>query len=280
VITVYLFCSRTTPLSAARGLNQQGNGVSESCKAPSSAEEISETSLFIDKWLINGNAIGNSIGAVVGQSLVGLAFGGPAGLFIGSVIGSTAGGWVGSLIDDRMGVAINYSAFDRPPVTEGGIWLKDVGPWEQAMYQVDALVLNGGNIAGIGSNLIMNIMARTIPGMTMMANPILLTLVGYVTGTVADNIDGMVDLGLIGRQIDNAGDKTIVGADLKELPDKPAEESPDLAAAHENWERSYKEILNDLQHGSLDSIKTAYQDHANVSRQANYHYLINQAKKH
>jgi len=230
--------------------------------------EGSKTSRFLDKWIINGNAIGNSIGAVIGQSLAMLAFG-PAGLIVGSIVGSLMGGYIGNAIDDRTGIAINYTAFNRPPVTQGGIWLENVGPWEQFMYQFDAYVLNGGAIAGLSVNLLMNTMARTIPGLGMLANPILLALTMYFAGTVADNIDGMMDLGLIGRRIDEArGEDATVGTTDTDINEQDDNNDRDLTDIHEQHDTAYEEVLYHLQHGAKDSIKNAWEDFSAVKDSA------------
>ena len=268
LLFIFTFVILVSPLGAQPPTSHLENDVAEHVQAANAQSTGNKTSDFVDKWLINGNAIGNSIGAVVGQSLVGLAFGGPVGLFLGSILGSTVGGYLGNMVDDRNGIAVNYTAFNRPPVTQGGIWLENVGPWEQFMYQFDAFVLNGGNIAGIGTNLLMNTMARTIPGLGSLANPILLTIVGYLAGCVADNIDGLIDLGLIGRRIDVArGQSATVGTTQA---DETYGDGPhgDLGEIDREFDNSYEEVIYHLRHGTVDSIKNAYEEFSNVSESA------------
>jgi uncharacterized protein YcfJ len=266
VVLAFMCSLFASPVLASDSVAQLEQEVSEHVKAAASTDEGSKFANFADKWLVNGNAIGNSIGAVVGQSLIGLAFGGPVGLFLGSVIGSTVGGYLGNMVDDRVGLAINYTAFNRPPVTQGGLWLEGVGPWEQFLYQFDAYVLNGGAIAGIGANLLLNTMARTIPGMGALANPIILVLASYFAGTLADNVDGMLDLGLVGRRIDVArGQGPTVGTTDPSYGDD-VDGTP--AEIHEEFDSSYEEVLYHLRHGTVDSVRNAYDEFSTVSQSA------------
>jgi len=206
---------------------------------------------FVDKWVINGNAIGNAIGAVAGQMLFAMCFGGPFAIVAGSILGSIVGGYIGAAIDDRMGIAVNYAAFNRPPLTQGGTWLSGVGPYEQFFYQIDNWVINGGNIAGLSVHFLLNAMARTIPGLGILASPILLAVSNYVAGTIADNMDGLVDLGLIGRKIDSAKglSPTVVTSDGA----TEATERPDFGIRD-----AYDEVLYQMRHGTQDSLRSAY----------------------
>ena len=220
---------------------------------------------FADKWLINGNAIGNAIGAVVGQMLLGMVFAGPIGLVLGSGLGSLIGGYIGAGIDDRTGIAVNYTAFNRPPLTQGGTWLKDVGPWEQFFYQVDAWVLNGGCLAGLSTHFMMNFMARTIPGLGILANPVLLAVCNYIVATFADNMDGLVDLGLIGKKIDTMkGLSPTVGT-----TDAASEAEGRPPIEHFTLRDAYNEVLYQMRHGTQDSIKQAYDGFKNVKEALN-----------
>ena len=220
---------------------------------------------FADKWLINGNAIGNAIGAVVGQMLLGMVFAGPIGLVIGSGLGSLIGGYIGAGIDDRMGIAVNYVAFNRPPLTQGGTWLKDVGPWEQFFYQVDAWVLNGGSMAGLSCHFMMNFMARTIPGLGILANPVLLAVCNYIVATFADNMDGLVDLGLIGKKIDQMKGLSPTVGTTNVASD--AEGRP--TTGNFSLKDAYNEVLYQMRHGTQDSIKQAYDGFKNVKEALN-----------
>jgi hypothetical protein len=260
VLLPFFICIAISPFSSnlfSQTTDTLEQNVSEHVQAANSQMSSgNKTADFVDKWLINGNAIGNSIGSVVGQSLMALAFGGPVGLLVGTMMGSIIGGYIGNAIDDRSGIAVNYTAFNRPPVTQGGLWLEGVGPWEQFMYQFDAYVLNGGNIAGIGVNLAMNTMAKCIPGLGSLANPILLVIVGYLAGCVADNVDGMIDLGLVGRRIDNArGLAPTIGT--TDTDSTHTENSSNPADLDMEFDSAYEGVIYNLRHGTVDSIKSA-----------------------
>mgnify|MGYP001595914078 CR=1 FL=1 len=231
----------------------------------SNKESVKESALnFTDKWLINGNAIGNAIGAVVGQMLLGMVFAGPIGLVIGSGLGSLIGGYIGAGIDDRTGIAVNYTAFNRPPLTQGGTWLKNVGPWEQFFYQVDAWVLNGGSLAGLSCHFMMNFMARTIPGLGLLANPVLLAVCNYIVATFADNMDGLVDLGSIGKKIDDMkGLSPTVGTT------GPTTEANGRPPINFTFRDAYNEVIYQMRHGTQDSIKQAYDGFKNVKEALN-----------
>lgn len=217
---------------------------------------------FVDKWIINGNAIGNAIGAVVGSMLFGLVFPGPVGLVAGSFIGSTLGGFIGAAIDDRVGIAVNYAAFNRPALTSGGVWLEGVGPWEQAFYQFDNWVLNGGNLASMACHLTLSFAARTIPGAACLAGPIFLMLADYVVGNVGDNIDGLIDLGLVGRKIDEARGQAPVVA--TEAADRPAGDGSSDGDANLRLRDSYQSLLQTIKDGTRENAAQALEGFRNV----------------
>ena len=157
---------------------------------------------FIDKWLINGGALGSSIGSIVGVFVFQTFFPGPIGLIAGTLIGGCIGGMIGSYFDDRKGEAINYASFKRPPLTKGGMWLKNAGPWEQFMYQVDLWGLNGGSIASSATHIGLTTMARCIPGVGPWLSPLAIGVADYAAAVVVDNVDGKIDLADVGKKWD------------------------------------------------------------------------------
>jgi len=157
---------------------------------------------FVDQWVLSGDAIGNALGAVTGQMLFSALFG-PAGWAVGSFVGGYAGGLMGEWVDNRVGRAYNYASFSRPPFGEpGNIVLRNAGPMEQLLYQVDARGVVGGNLAGMGMHYALKLAARSTPGLGVLMNPVVLFVADYVAAIVADNGDGMVDLAAVGAVMD------------------------------------------------------------------------------
>lgn len=179
--------------------------------APASAQQLLHTSPdldgpadFVDLWVINGNAIGNAVGAVAGQMAF-TALLGPGAWAIGSIVGAVGGGFIGEWADNKVHRSFNYAAFNRPPLGEpGSLVLKDAGPMEQFLYQVDSRIVNGGNLFTFGAHFGINLLIRAIPGGGAMIAPVALGIADYVAGTIGDNLDGMVDLSAIGAHMDRA----------------------------------------------------------------------------
>jgi len=170
---------------------------------------------FVDKWVISGNAIGNSVGAVAGQMLVTALFG-PAGWVVGSLVGSFAGGMLGEYVDNKIHKSYNYAAFNRPPLGEpGSLILKDAGPLEQLLYQIDARAINGGNMATFAAHFGMNLIGRSIPGCAGLLNPVLMIVVDYLAGILGDNLDGLVDPSAVGARLDRARGFDPAAAEVK-----------------------------------------------------------------
>lgn len=170
------------------------------------SHDDSRTKDFVDKWVINGNAIGGAAGATLGQWLGTVMLPGPVGWVVGSMAGGLVGGILGNVIDNQIHNGYNYAAFDRPPMESGGLILKGVGPWEQGFYQVDQWVVNGGGIASLVAHFGVNLVGGFIPGPLgkFLQSYIGIFVFDAIFGTLGDNVDGMIDGGLIGRKIDEA----------------------------------------------------------------------------
>jgi len=206
----------------------------------------SSTQRFIDKWILNGAALGSAIGSVVGVFVFQTLFPGPIGLVAGTVIGGTIGSLIGSYIDDRHGDAINYTSFDRPPVTKGGMWLKGVGPWEQFMYQVDSWVLNGGSLASTATHIGLSTLARCVPGVGAWLSPVMIGVADYAAAVVADNVDGTIDLASTGRKWDEAA----------------ARNEPTAADRRTTAGRAeYLDVVDAMRSGDRDAQLRAYQSY-------------------
>jgi hypothetical protein len=188
-------------------------------------QEVESTADFMDKWILNGGSIGGAAGATLGQYLGTVMMPGPIGWVVGSLIGGLVGGVVGTLIDNQIHRAYNYTAFDRPPMESGGLVLEGVGPWEQGLYQVDQWVISGGNIGSLLGHFGVNLFGAFIPGGLgrFLSTYTGIFLADALFGTIGDNLDGFIDLGLLGREIDKARG-TDVGddEDEDEAPDAPA----------------------------------------------------------
>lgn len=168
-------------------------------------EETESTADFIDKWILNGNSIGSAAGAIIGQYLGVLVFPmGPAGWMLGSVIGGLIGGVVGTLIDNQIHKAYNYSSFNRPPLEDGGFILEGVGFWEQTLYQIDQWVISGGGIGSLGAHFGLNLFGHMLPGPLgkIAVSGVGLFMGNVVAGTIGDNVDAMVDMAVVGRELD------------------------------------------------------------------------------
>jgi hypothetical protein len=168
---------------------------------PRPTEDVADV---LDLWVVNGNALGNAIGAVLGQ--VAFAPLGPGAWVAGSLVGGVAGGILGEWLDNQVHRAYNYAAFDRPALGEpGSVVLEGAGPWEQFFYQLDSRVLIGGNLATWGTHFGLNLMARTIPGLGGIS-PLLLGVADYVAGNLGDVFDGSIDLAALGERLDARDD--------------------------------------------------------------------------
>lgn len=181
-------------------------GSSESAPDAPGAQDSTNAKDFIDKWILNGNSIGSAAGAILGQMLGTVMFPGPVGWVVGSMIGGMVGGVIGTLIDNKIHNAYNYSSFDRPPLESGGFILEGVGPWEQAFYQTDQWVISGGGIGSLIGHFGMNLFGSFLPGPLGAIGKSFggLFMVNVITGTIGDNLDGMIDLADVGREIDIA----------------------------------------------------------------------------
>ncbi len=178
-------------------------GRSEEYQEPKSDDPTKD---FIDKFVINGNAIGGAAGATIGQWLGTVMLPGPVGWVVGSMAGGLVGGILGNVIDNQVHLGYNYAAFNRPPMESGGLILEGVGPWEQAFYQVDQWVVNGGGIASLVAHFGVNLVGGFIPGPLgkFLQSYIGIFVFDAIFGTLGDNVDGMIDGGLIGRKLDEA----------------------------------------------------------------------------
>ena len=236
---------------------------------------------FIDKWILNGGALGSAIGSIIGCFVFQTFFPGPVGLILGTLVGGTIGSLIGTYIDDRKGEAINYTSFERPPVTKGGIWLKGVGPWEQFMYQVDAFALNGGSIAANISHIGLSLLAKSVPGVGAWLSPVAIFVADYLAAVIGDNIDGNVDLGNIGKKWDQkkkakeseaSGHNFVYGEDFKEVerppttivklpkyePSLPRPGQSQLTAQHDDYRRDYKNVIEQMQSGDQRTQREAF----------------------
>lgn len=204
VVVIFSLLASSTPV-LAESHNFVYGAEDFSNKTPTQVQpkERNSSQKFIDKWIVNGGALGSAIGSIIGCFVFQTFFPGPVGLILGTLVGGTIGSLIGTYIDDRNGEAINYTSFKRPPVTKGGIWLKGVGPWEQFMYQVDAFALNGGSIGANLSHITLSLLAKSVPGIGAWLSPIVIGLSDYVCGVIGDNIDGEIDLGDIGKKWDS-----------------------------------------------------------------------------
>lgn len=222
-------------------------GVALAAEAPAAATQEAETRAdFLDKWILNGGSIGSAVGATLGQYLGTVLAPGPVGWVVGSLIGGLLGGVIGTLIDNQIHNSYNYTAFDRPPLEQGGFVLEGVGPWEQGLYQVDQWVISGGAIGSLVGHFGVNLFGSLIPGGLgrFLSTYLGIFLADAFFGTIGDNLDGFIDLGLLGREIDNARDGD---------PDDEAEAGP--AAASDAAARP------DLD-GVLDGVRAdAYRDY-------------------
>ncbi len=182
-------------------------------QSPPSKEKLTGWRRFLDKYAINGQILGSAIGSTAAIFALTVLCATPPGFvatMTASVLGGLVGNYAGSYIDDRVGDSYNYSAFDRPPLTKGGLWLEDVGPREQAMYQLDAWGLTGPTVAQTTQALLtqaaLYLSTSWIPVLGPFARSIggqlLFGATGYALGTASDAIDGNVDLGAIGRRWD------------------------------------------------------------------------------
>lgn len=170
------------------------------------SSEMTEREEFLDKWVINGNAIGGALGATLGQYLGTVMFPGPVGWVVGSLVGGLVGGIVGNLIDNQFGGAYNYAAFDRPPIEDGGLVIEGAGTWEQALYQTDLWVVSGGGIMSLVAHFGVNLLAPFVPGGLgrFLSSYVGIFLFDAFFGTIGDNLDGLIDGGKIGAEIDEA----------------------------------------------------------------------------
>ena len=219
-------------------LAQSHNFVYEDKDFESSPEKRTSSQKFIDKWLINGCALGSSIGSIVGVFVFQTFFPGPIGLIAGTLIGGCIGGMIGSYIDDRNGEAINYASFKRPPLTKGGMWLKNAGPWEQFMYQVDLWGLNGGSIASSATHIGLTTLARCIPGVGPWLSPLAIGVADYAAAVIVDNVDGKIDLADVGRKWD---------------------EENKAKRATSNYRDNYKTVIESMSGGDREAQRRAFE---------------------
>lgn len=229
--------------------------------------ERTRSQKFIDKWILNGAALGSAIGSLVGVFVFQTFIPGPVGLILGTLVGGTIGSLIGSYIDDRKGEAINYSSFERPPVTKGGMWLKDVGPWEQFMYQIDAWVINGGGLAANISHIGLSLLARAVPGIGAWLSPVMIAVSDYVAAVIGDNIDGTVDLGNIGRKWDGAAEGTSVTDAAAQRNAGPRFSNIDVnqPRASQQYRDDYRNLVSQLGHGERQAQEAAYLAYRNSS---------------
>ena len=250
---------------------------------PQKSEPVERNSSqkFIDKWLLNGGALGSAIGSIIGCFVFQTFFPGPVGLILGTLVGGTIGSLIGTYIDDRMGEAINYTSFERPPVTKGGIWLKGVGPWEQFMYQVDAFAINGGSIAANISHIGLSLLAKSVPGVGAWLSPVAIFVADYVAAVIGDNIDGNVDLGNIGKKWDNkksskesetVSHNFVYGEDFQKVeipkttivklpkikPSLPHPSQSQITAQYDEYRSDYKNVIEQMQSGDQRSQREAF----------------------
>ena len=228
----------------------------EDFREPAKTEPTERTSSqkFIDKWILNGGALGSAIGSIIGCFVFQTFFPGPVGLVLGTLVGGTIGSLIGTYIDDRKGEAINYTSFKRPPVTKGGIWLKGVGPWEQFMYQVDAFVLNGGSIGANISHIGLSLLAKSVPGVGAWLSPIVIGVADYVAAVIGDNIDGKVDLGDIGKKWDGKEPPT----ESNFVPVLAEPNNEQVTGQYDNYRNDYNKVIEQMQSGDLRSQKEAF----------------------
>ena len=184
-----------------------------STEKPPKGEKLTGWRKFLDKYVINGPILGSAVGSTAAIFALTALCATPPGFvatMTASVIGGLVGHFAGAYVDDRVGDSYNYSAFDRPPVTKGGVWLEGVGPREQAMYQVDAWGITGATVAqttqAVLTQAALHLGTSWIPVLGPLARSIggqmLFGAAGYALGTASDAIDGNVDLGDIGRRWD------------------------------------------------------------------------------
>lgn len=235
------FCVLLAPLSPALEAARAG--------------ERSESTEFLDKWILNGGSIGSAAGATIGQWLGTVMAPGPVGWVVGSLIGGFIGGIVGTLIDNQIGGAYNYTAFDRPPLEDGGLILEGVGPWEQGFYQVDQWVIQGGNIMSLVGHFGVNIIGAMIPGPMgrFLSSYLGIFLFDAIFGTIGDNLDGLIDGGRVGREIDRARG-TLEGPELESRA--RTDHSP---AAPGTSDEAYRSVVDAASRGAsaLDEARRA-----------------------
>jgi hypothetical protein len=161
---------------------------------------------FLDKWILNGGSIGSAAGAILGQLLGTVLFPGPVGWVVGSIVGGFVGGIIGTLVDNKIHNAYNYTSFERPPLEDGGLYLEGVGKWEQGFYQVDQWAISGGTLGSLVGHFGANLLGSVLPGPfgVFISSIGGIFLTDVIFGTLGDSLDGMIDLGLLGRKIDEA----------------------------------------------------------------------------
>lgn len=215
---------------------------------------------FFDKWIINGGNLGGAIGAVMGQFLMGAICPGPVGLVVGSLLGNQIGQLIGEYMDNKVYRAYNYAAFNRPALGEpGSVVLEGAGRWEQSFYQVDRWIISGGGLATMAAHFFFNFAARTVPGAGFFAMPLFLILGDYVAGNIGDNVDGLIDLSLLGRKIDKMKGNTLE-VDTH-APSAPGDARPTIAESTllvHDCDQAYRELQAAMASGDQAAIQSAY----------------------
>lgn len=214
------------------------------------------TSDFIDKWILNGNSIGGAAGATIGQWLGTIMAPGPVGWIVGSLVGGMIGGIIGTLIDNQIHNAYNYASFSRPPLEDGGFWLEGVGPWEQAMYQVDQWAISGGGLASLVAHFGVNLLGAAIPGPAgkFLSSYAGIFLFDAIFGTLGDNVDALVDGGDLGRELDeHFGTAVDDGPDAAAAPRGAFVEGEDPVERDEARRQAYKRYTDLARQGKGSS---------------------------